>query len=388
MIFDLDGFKPVNDMFGHSAGDEVLKQVGARLLRVARPDSLAARLGGDEFAVIARGICGDAAMLYAQDIVAELARPYQIGSSTIAMAASCGLATIAAGASAGADPIREADLALYRAKSLGRGKVERYEDWLGEAVQRGSDIELALREPCVEQDIDLVFQPIVDLKSMGIVAFEALARWSHSTLGPVAPSDFIPITEQIHTVEKLSDSLLDRAVREALGWPGGEHLSFNLSAVQLCSLGSADRVLAILKAAGLPPHRLQIEVTETAMMADLDAARRNLSKLRRHGVGIVLDDFGAGYASIGYLREMSFDKLKLDGTLLTACDTPRGAALLKGVVDLAQALGIPCIAEHVETGRQVALLRSIGCAQGQGYWLARVVSVEMPQRSLLRRRAG
>lgn len=233
---------------------------------------------------------------------------------------------------------------------------------------------MALRAPGIERDIELAFQPIFDLETMEIAAFEALARWSHSTLGPVSPSDFIPITEQIQLVESLSSVLLSRAARHATVWPATMRLSFNLSAVQLCSLGSAERMLDIIASVDFPPDRLQVEVTETAMMVDMDSARVNIETLRAARVEVVLDDFGAGYASVGYLREMRFDKLKLDGSLLAACDTGHGAALLKGVVDLARAIGTPCIGEHVETMQQVTLLRIIGCRFGQGYWLGRPVS--------------
>ncbi|MDP1908208.1 MAG: EAL domain-containing protein [Hyphomicrobium sp.] len=374
MILDLDGFKPVNDTFGHAIGDELLKSVSQRLCGLGGDETLVARLGGDEFALLARGLSGEAAQDFAEQVVAALGQPYRIGSSTIGVAACCGLATLGVEASDPSTALREADLALYRAKSTGRGKVERYDCGMGEAMRRRSAIEMALRKPGIEQDIEIVFQPIYDLETMEIAAFEALARWSHSTLGPVSPADFIPITEQIQLVESLSGALLTRAAGHAKAWPAIQRLSFNLSGVQLCSLGSAERVLDIIAAADFPPGRLQIEVTETAMMADTDSARVNIEVLRAAGVEVVLDDFGAGYASVGYLREMRFDKLKLDGSLLAACDTSHGAALLKGVIDLARAIGTPCIAEHVETMQQVTLLRIIGCRFGQGYWLGRPVS--------------
>ena len=380
MILDLDGFKPVNDTFGHATGDELLKLVSQRLCSLSGGKTLVARLGGDEFALLARGLNGEAAQAYAEQVVAALGQPYRIGSSTIGIAACGGLATLGAGASDPSTALREADLALYRAKSTGRGKVERYDSSMGEAVRRRTAIEMALRNPGIEQDIELVFQPIYDLETMEITAFEALARWSHSTLGPVSPADFIPITEQIQLVESLSGALLTRAAGHAKAWPAIQRLSFNLSAVQLCSLGSAERVLDIIAAADFPPGRLQIEVTETAMMADMDSARDNIEALRAVGVEVVLDDFGAGFASVGYLREMRFDKLKLDGSLLAACDTSHGAALLKGVIDLARAIGTPCIAEHVETMQQVTLLRIIGCRFGQGYWLGRPVSADEAER--------
>jgi EAL domain-containing protein (putative c-di-GMP-specific phosphodiesterase class I) len=216
---------------------------------------------------------------------------------------------------------------------------------------------------------------------MNVCSFEALARWRHSELGWISPSEFIPITEQISVVEQISEALLTRAAAEAVRWPDSIRLSFNLSAVQLCSDGSAQRILHLIAEAGLDPSRLQLEVTETALLGDFDAARRNLSQLGRAGVRLVLDDFGAGYASISYLREMKFDAVKLDGSLVAAATVDRaGMQLLKGVLDLCRAVGLPCVAEHVETEHQVAALRLLGCQYGQGYWLARPMPAEDAQR--------
>ena len=374
MILDLDGFKPVNDTFGHLVGDELLKQVSNRLIRLCHAETLVARLGGDEFALLLRGVGGDDARTFADQTIEALGEPYTIGTSKIGIAVCCGMAMLSGESIDPSAAIREADLALYRAKASGRGQVACYDRGLGEAVERRSAIELALREPGVENEIELAFQPIYDLETMRIASFEALARWSHSTLGPVSPSDFIPITEQIQLVERLSCALLSRAIDHAACWPGGQRLSFNLSAVQLCSIGSAARVLDIVAATDFAPGRLQIEVTETAMMGDLAVARSNLEQLRAAGVEVVLDDFGAGFASIGYLREMQFDGLKLDGSLLAACETSKGTALLKGVISLARAIGTPCIAEHVETMQQATLLRILGCRFGQGYWLGKPVA--------------
>lgn len=374
LLFDLDGFKAVNDTFGHDVGDTLLKLVAARLLGADLPGAVAARLGGDEFAMLVPASHGAAIEAHGQAIVTLLSQPYPIGEVLVSISACCGIATLLAGERDTSTVLREADLALYRAKAIGRGSVEHYSDSMGAEFLRRTQIESALREPGVEHDIELLYQPILNLRTMRIESFEALARWTHSSLGPIAPSDFIPITEQMQLVEPISQALLRRAARTALNWPPEMRLSFNLSAVQLCSWGSSQRILRCLEEVGLPPSRLQIEVTETAMMADFETARHNLDALQQRGIGVVLDDFGAGYASISYLREMAFDKLKLDGSLITASQTPDGARLLKGVVDLAHAVGIPCIAEHVETAEQAAYLAMIECAYGQGYYLGRPVT--------------
>ena len=373
LLFDLDGFKPVNDTFGHDVGDTLLKDVSARLRAIDIPGAVAARLGGDEFALLVPGISGLDAQARARSIVVSLSQPYPIGEALVSISACCGIATLPQGERDTSQVLREADLALYRAKAGGRASVEHYSDGMGIELLRRTQIESALRVPGVEEDIELLYQPIFELTTMRIASFEALARWTHSQLGPIAPSDFIPITEQMQLVEPISQSLLRRAARTALQWPPEVRLSFNLSAVQLCSWGSSQRILRCLEEVGLAPSRLQIEVTETAMMADFETARENLDALQQRGVGVVLDDFGAGYASISYLREIAFDKLKLDGSLITASQKPDGARLLKGVIDLAHAVGIPCVAEHVETQEQANYLTMIKCGYGQGYHLGRPV---------------
>ena len=373
LLLDLDGFKPVNDTFGHDVGDELLKFVGDRLRQTQIVDATVARLGGDEFAILVPDVVGEAALLLGRRIVGALSQPYAIGDVLVSVSACCGIALMPAGESDTSAALRNADLALYRAKSQGRAAVEHYSAGLGQETQRRTEIESALRRPGVENEIELLYQPIHDLKTFEIVAFEALARWTHSRLGAIAPADFFPITEQMQLVEAISQALLLRAAKTAKAWRPDQRLSFNLSAVQLCSFGSSKRVLRALHEAGLPPERLQIEVTETAMMADFETARGNLSALQDRGVKVLLDDFGAGYASISYLREMKFDALKLDGSLITASEHAEGARLLKGVIDLARAVGIPCIAEHVETKQQAKLLQSMECEFGQGYWLGRPV---------------
>jgi diguanylate cyclase (GGDEF)-like protein len=382
-LIDLDGFKPINDTFGHVTGDALLIEVSRRLQSVVESIGLVARLGGDEFALLLED-CGEKdVQAVVAEAIAEISQPYVHEGRTLCVSACAG---IACGEPDAIDPtksIRMADIALFSAKRQGRGLLELYSGSIETEVARRAEIELALRAPGVERDIDLAFQPILDLKTMEVRSFEALARWSHSELGWISPSEFIPISEQISLVELLTRSLLRRAAAEAFSWPQSILLSFNLSAVELCSEGSAEQILDLVRTEGLAPSRLQIEVTETAILADFDAARRNLAKLRREGVILVLDDFGAGYASISYLREMKFDAVKLDGSLLTAATPERGGLpLFRGVVDLCRAVSLPCVAEHVESEAQVAMLRELGCEFGQGYWLAPPMSAESARQLL------
>jgi predicted signal transduction protein with EAL and GGDEF domain len=263
------------------------------------------------------------------------------------------------------------DTALYRAKQNGRAGVAVFSPEMEEMRLRRTRIEQALRLADTRGRIDLRFQPIRDLATGQLRAFEALARWSDEELGEVSPGEFIPIAEQIGVIADLSDGLLARAAGEAGSWPDTVRLSFNLSAVQLCTLGSAESILAILAASGMSPERLQVEVTETALLADFSVARDNLHTLRMAGARILLDDFGAGHASISYLREMQFDGIKLDGALVAwVSDGLRNRRLLKGVLELCASLGLPCVAEHIETEDQLALLRELGCRDGQGFLLS------------------
>jgi EAL domain-containing protein (putative c-di-GMP-specific phosphodiesterase class I) len=242
-------------------------------------------------------------------------------------------------------------------------------------VQRRTTIEQALREPELAAGIELLFQPIFELGSMELISFEALARWQHPKLGWISPAEFIPITEQVSILHEISDALLARAASVACGWPTSVRLCFNLSSVQLCSPATASNVLALIDQERLDPRRLEIEVTETALLADFDAARANLSALREKGVRIVLDDFGAGYSSIGYLRQIKFDTVKLDGSLISSMtDVDNGLPLLRGVLELCRATGHDCVAEHIETAQQLHLLRQLGCRYGQGFGLCEPVT--------------
>jgi len=238
--------------------------------------------------------------------------------------------------------------------------------------RRRAEIERALQLPGVRDQLRVMFQPIFDLKTGRIIANEALARWSSPELGAIAPSEFVPIAEQLNLIDEINRQLMSLAFEAAHSWPQEIKLSFNLSAIQLCSAGAAKSVLAALKLAGLAAGRLQVEVTETALLADFDRARSNLTELRKAGATIVLDDFGAGYASIGYLRELSFDQIKLDGALVTAAQHSRdGKRLLRAVIGLCEILGVSTVAEHVESKDLLSLVMELGCTAGQGFWLER-----------------
>lgn len=369
ILIDLDGFKPINDTFGHASGDALLIEVSHRLQALPDLRGSVARLGGDEFALIHECSSDPDALEIARAAIDLIAKPFSIAGRRMEVSASAGISCHHVHDIA--EAMRRADIALYEAKSRGRGSVALFCNDMEQSFQRRTTIEQALREPGFAGQIELAFQPIFHLETMDVASFEALARWRHSELGWIPPSEFIPITEQISVLDEISDSLLRRAAAAASEWPRSVRLSFNLSAVQLCSADTASNVLSILAEKALDPARFQIEVTETALLADFDLARRNLAALRDRGVRIVLDDFGAGYASISYLREINFDAVKLDGSLISSItEVGSGLPLLQGVLALCRAMGQQCVAEHIETDRQVKLLQQLGCRYGQGFGLA------------------
>lgn len=368
-IFDLDGFKPINDTYGHLAGDDLLREVAQRICKLVG-EAAVFRLGGDEFAILRPNVSIPEIQTLAQNAVSDIEEPFIIEGRRMSISACAGVAACPMPDSS-AEIMRKADLALYLAKAKGRGLVECFTEKVRHQVERRTLIEQALREPTITDQIDVAYQPIFDIHRMEVAYFEALARWRHSELGWISPAEFIPITEQLSIVERISEALLAKACSDALKWPDTVKLSFNLSPCQICSDDAADQIISVVSASGLDPSRIQIEVTETALLSDFDAARRCISKLRSANMQIALDDFGSGYASITYLREIRFDCVKMDGSLVKSLTQNSDCLpLLNGVFALCRSIGVTCVAEHIETDLQLTALKGLGCRFGQGFLLS------------------
>ena len=371
-LLDLDRFKTINDTYGHASGDRLLETVAERLRAGAPAVAMVARLGGDEFGLLLPDVASPSvAKSFASQVLESVNRVVTIEDREFVVSACCGLTFSRRGEENTVSRLlADADLALYEAKAASTGGVAVFARRMEQPHRRRTQLERALRLPDVQEKIHLVFQPIIDLKTGQVSAFEALARWNDAELGAIPPSEFVPIAEQLNVIGRISNHLMVQAFREAARWPSPISLSFNLSAVQLMEPGLAQSVLAQLSAQQLAPDRLHVEVTETALMVDFERARQNLECLRKAGVSIVLDDFGAGFASISYLREIRFDQIKLDGSLIASADESLdGQRLLAAVIGLCEALGVATVAEHIETEQQLRLVLGYGCCVGQGYWL-------------------
>ena len=376
LLIDLDRFKTINDTLGHAIGDQLLVQVARRLEKLIGSDGSVGRLGGDEFAVVWHGSAQQALLGgLARQIIAELSRPYTIGVASMHIGASIG---IACGPGDGAREealMRGADLALYRAKEAGRGTFAFFERFMLERAEDHRLLENDVRDALQADGFTLAYQPIVDAVTGTVVCREALLRWNHPTRGPISPDVFIPIIEDAGLIHQIGGWVIREACREAASWPEPMRIAVNISAAQLGGAGLAQTVVNALGAGGLAPSLLELEVTESIFLGDDPATLQSLDRLRSIGVRLVLDDFGKGYSSFGYLSRARFAKIKIDQQFVrdAAAGDQDCHAIVTAIVALAQGLGVETTAEGVETAQQAEVMRSLGCTQLQGFHFGRPV---------------
>lgn len=368
-IVDLDGFKPINDLFGHRAGDDILIQVALRLRAAMDGHSAVTRIGADEFAFLYPMVFSEeAAAEKARMLIEILSAPYDVGERTARLSASVGCALYYSGDETTEILMHKSETALYQAKRSGRGQVVVYTREMEEAATRVTRIEQALRRAVSAGEVEPHFQPIVDLKNRRVVGFEALARWTDRDLGFIPPIKFIPIAEERGIIGPLSQLVLRKATEAARNWPDDLFLSFNLSPSQLVDQNTGLHILAILHRTGFDPRRLEIEITETGLMSDPASAEKIVEDLRRVGIRVSLDDFGTGQSSLGRLREFHFDKLKIDRAFVSSIlDDRPSEHIIRAILAMCEGLGMDVVAEGIEEEAQAERLVEFGCAGGQGY---------------------
>ena len=378
LYVDLDRFKTVNDTLGHPVGDALLRKVAERFKSALRDGDVVARLGGDEFAVIQSDAPQPAAATtLATRLVDLIGRAYAVEGHMLHIGASVG---VAIAPDDGYEPdvlLKNADLALYRAKAEGRGCYRFFEPGMDERMQARRSMEVDLRRALALKQFALVYQPQFDLASNAIVGFEALIRWHHPTRGLVSPGEFIPLAEEIGVINAIGEWVLRTACKQAAAWPRAVTIAVNLSRVQFRGGKLLDTVVSALAQSQLPPARLELEITEGALLDNTDGILSVLNRLRALGVAVSMDDFGTGYSSLGYLQKFPFDKIKIDRGFIGDIDVHTDRqAIIRAVNSLAATLGMKTVAEGVETEAELACIRAQGCDEVQGYLTGRPMPAE------------
>ena len=385
LYIDIDEFKGVNDSFGHEIGDELLRHVAARLRSCVGPQDLVARLGGDEFAIVKAEACDRGQLTtLAEQILHSLRMPAHCKGQEVPVEASIGIAIAPDDGLGLEDLFRNADLAMYAAKSDGRRTYRFFAAELDARLKARRQMELDLRQALARGQLEIHYQPLVDLATDTVAGCEALLRWYHPERGMISPADFIPVAEDTGLINEIGDWVLKRACAEAAGWPGHIRLAVNVSPVQFRSKTLALRVATALKESSLAPDRLELEITEAVLIRDDDEALVILHQLRDLGVRIALDDFGTGYSSLSYLRRFPFDKIKIDRSFVSDIGDADGSSMIvEAVVNMASACRMSTTAEGVETEKQREILRGLGCSEMQGYLFSPAVPASKLRQLLL-----
>jgi diguanylate cyclase (GGDEF)-like protein len=388
LFMDLDSFKNVNDSLGHAAGDELLVLVAGRLRRWLRPSDTAARFGGDEFAILLEDLdTTNGAQIVAQRVLDSLREPFAIQGQEILVGASIGIASSAHPGSD--DLLRNADLAMYRAKGLGKARFQMFEPGMHVAVLERLELEVDLQRALDRAEMCVHYQPIVELATAQIIGLEALIRWRHPVRGMIQPGDFIPLAEETGQIHRLGQWVLEQAVRDARAWNTGVRaeapvrVGVNLSARQLQEPTLVGQIAAVLGESGLPPHHLVLEITETVLMQDLEGTVGKLQELKRLGIALSVDDFGTGYSSLQYLRRFPLDSLKIAKSFVDGVGGPsQDAAVARAIIELGTSFQLRVVAEGIEHRDQHVRLMELGCTYGQGFLYARPVPADQVEQLL------
>jgi diguanylate cyclase (GGDEF)-like protein len=383
LLLDLNGFKQINDLHGHATGDEVLAIVGQRLRSAMRDADMVARFGGDEFAILAPHLSGpEAATNVALRIIEALASPIEAGQTRHRVGVGVGITLIPQNANDAEDALRKADVALYRAKAERRSAMRFFEPEMDALVKERGELELALREAMENGQIETSFQPTINVRTGKVIGFEASPRWTDPTRGAIDPHRFVAIAEEVGIIHALAEHVLRRGCEAARSWPGFVRLACDLYPTQLKDHQLPKRILGILNEYALAPHRLEVEITESALVADMTNSKRVLDELRAAGVRVVLENFGTGYSSLFHLRNLKLDKVKIDRSFIADIrENEASAAIVNALVGLGHGLGLTIAAEGVEVPHQQSTILSSGCDEAQGSHFGQMLSAA--QTSLL-----
>ncbi|XUW90772.1 EAL domain-containing protein [Burkholderia sp. M6-3] len=372
-LIDLDGFKQVNDIYGHASGDLVLQEVGLRLLALAEPGIFFARLGGDEFGVLAQHTQSNETLFeLGQRICDSLSQPYRVAGNIAELSGTIGWAAFPDAGKTVTQVFERADAALYVGKEGRRGTAVIFSTEHETRIRRSSLVTQELRHAELESELFLEFQPISDVVTMRTIGLEALGRWHNPRLGAVKPEEFIRIAERTEIILRITEVLLHKALAEVPHWPSELYLSFNLSAIDISTSARARRLIDIVAASGVPPHRVSFEITETALTRDFEQARSALTMIKQAGCRVSLDDFGTGYSSLSYVHRLPFDSIKIDRSFMTDVDSNSASKkIVKSVLDLCKNLGLECVVEGLETSSQAEVVKALGARAVQGYLFSR-----------------
>ena len=378
LLVDLDRFKPVNDTLGHPIGDALLMKVADRLRSTVRPTDTVARIGGDEFVILQTGIreAADTQAL-ARRLVDLIGRTYMVEGHLLTIGASVGVALAPADGESAEKLLKNADLALYRAKLDGRGTYRFFEPEMDARMQARRRLELDMRQALARREFQLHYQPQMQLDGDKLIGCEALIRWRHPEHGMISPLDFIPLAEEIGLIVPIGEWVIRQACRDAMTWPAEMSVAVNVSPAQFKSDRLVEIIISALAGSGLPARRLEVEITEGVLLQENEKTLQTLHRLRELGVRVSMDDFGTGYSSLSYLRSFPFDKIKIDRSFVKDLSgKPDGDAIIRAIAGLGKSLGMTTVAEGVETQEQMQRIRDEGCTDVQGYLISKPIPAD------------